>query len=696
MNDGEFIGEIPPEQRRLMELQARRRAERKRYRATPSGRAEHNRSKRNWRMNKRLDPPFVGVDGEGSEQAYLLLRAGDSYLHTGKPLTYRQCFDFLCDLPDNATYVAYFFDYDVTMMCRHMPEDRLQRLLAPHLRTGKGGQQLPIDIDGFEIDYRPGKEFKVRRKGAKKWRIVNDVGAFFQCSFVKALTAWGIGSKSQMEQVKTGKDMRSDFSEMTADVIAYNATECELLAALMSKFGAACRGIKYLPRKWQGPGELAAAMLAFHGAPRRKELDNIPLDLWEAGNKAYYGGRFETTAIGHLRAPLYAYDINSAYPDAIRSLPCLQHGEWKLSERVESELSLQFGSFKPARNILLGKAARPYLYGLPFRTGDAHIIYPGSGRGWYWSDEIQAATHQTFRPEIVWNFEKRCDCTPFDWIEKLYTARKEWESQSDNPTAANMGIALKLALNSLYGKMAQSVGNAPYANPLYASLITARTRGKLYRMVHALSGCESGEQACGHSVFYLATDGLFAATAPSNESGRLLGEWSHETVAEDLLLVQPGLYLGAAGIRMKTRGIPKTKVEAYASEFERAWQALLAGAQPDDPHAMVEIPFHQFLGLKQAVHFRRLRDAGSWTDLPRRYGFDWQSKREASLTELADGYMRTLPPKGIASRETLGYSKDIGRWLDENREWFEQKVWGEAQPDGATWSTDRDSFKIEW
>lgn len=693
---GDFLGEIPPEQRRLLELQERRRTERRAYRQTPAGRAERNRSKRLGRMNKRLEHPFVGVDGEGSEQAYLLLRAGDNYLHTGEPLSFEQCMDFLLEQSTDACYVAFFFDYDVTMMTRKLPGERLHRLLNPHLRT-KGGHTFPLDYEGYQIDYRPGKEFKVRREGDKKWLTINDVGSFFQCSFVRALTAWGIGSSQELEQVKAGKDMRSDFQSMTKEVISYNQTECRLLAQLMSKFAASCRGIKYLPRKWQGPGELAAAMLAFHDAPRRDSLPNIPLDLWEAANKSYYGGRFETTAIGILTAPLYAWDINSAYPDSIRSLPCLEHGLWTLTRSPETGLFLSFGSYRPHLGILFGGTPPPFLYGLPFRTPECHIIFPGAGKGWYWSHEIAAAIHQEFTPEIVWNYHKNCDCKPFDWVPELYVKRKEWESQGKHTTAGNMGIALKLALNSLYGKMAQSIGQAPYANPIYASLITSLTRSKLYDAVHILSECDRGK-SCGHSVYYLATDGLFTSTGPEGKalpSSGELGAWGVEKIDEDILLIQPGLYIGANQSRMKTRGIPKEKVEKYTQEFHRAWEKLSAReVQPNDAEAMVEIPFHQFLGVKQAVHFNRLSEAGTWQDLPRRYGFDWQSKREPNLTLVSGTHMRTLPPKGFARRETLGYGKHIGRWLEEHREWYESLVWTEAQPDEATFSASKSH--IEW
>lgn len=74
------------------------------------------------RRNPQLRKPFCGVDGEGgnfpSGHEYMLLRAGEFALETGKPLTSIECLGFLADLPKDRIYVAYFFDYDVTMIDR--------------------------------------------------------------------------------------------------------------------------------------------------------------------------------------------------------------------------------------------------------------------------------------------------------------------------------------------------------------------------------------------------------------------------------------------------------------------------------------------------------------------------------------------------------------------------------------------------
>lgn len=248
--------------------------------------------------------PFCGVDGEGSTFArheYMLLRAGEFVLNTGEALTPYECLYFLAMLPTGREYVSYFFDYDVTMMTRDMPEDTLYELMDRESRARKDGRGYrPVKWKGFEFDWLPRKEFKVRHPSIKSsWSVVSDVGTFFQCSFVAALRKWGIGSAEVVERIAEGKSQRANFGAMTPEIVEYNRLECDLLEDLMETFRRLCEQVGYVPRKWQGPGQMAIAMFEKHGIPKRADIqDRIPAAVWKLAQQAYYGGRFETTAVG--------------------------------------------------------------------------------------------------------------------------------------------------------------------------------------------------------------------------------------------------------------------------------------------------------------------------------------------------------------------------------------------------------------
>lgn len=255
--------------------------------------------------------PFVGVDGEGSSVSgrheYMMLGAGDRLLMTGQPLTWRDCFPFLAALPARRINVAYFFNYDTTMICRDLPQGVLTSLLDREVRElPEGRGHMPVRFAGWEFDWVPSKEFKVRRQayqGAPKnhWSVINDVGTFFQTSFLKALRTWGIGTDADLAAIESGKSQRGSFEDMTEEVLRYNALEISLLETLMETFRDVCTDVGYIPKRWQGPGNMAAAMFERHGVPRHTELPPIPRGVWRFAQAGYYGGRFEAPGFGWQR-----------------------------------------------------------------------------------------------------------------------------------------------------------------------------------------------------------------------------------------------------------------------------------------------------------------------------------------------------------------------------------------------------------
>lgn len=626
---------------------------------------------------------FAGVDGEGGNlpvhgdpsdmrHEYLLLRAGDQVLKTGKPLTALECLSFLADLPKDVIYVGYFFDYDVSMILRELPSERLSRLMNRAVRTSRGyNVPMPIEYLGFQFDYLPGKEFKVKREDEPRWTVISDVGSFFQCTFLSALTSWGVGNEEQLASIAASKADRGNFGELTEETIAYNELECDLLVQLMSKFRAVCQGAGYIPVKWQGPGNLAAAMFQKHGIPKKSEIIKTqPWDLWEAANNSYYGGRFETGYVGPVERPIHQWDINSAYPYSMTKLPCLRHGGWEFQYELPTDdsLFLAEGEFSPV------EGPRVSFYGFPVRRKNGSIHFPGSGNGYYWSPEIRASIHQRFRPRRVWRYRKNCECVPFSFIPEVYELRRRIGKTSK-------GMVLKLALNSLYGKLAQSIGGAPYANPIWASLITAYTRAHLQEVIHDPRTCGAGGP-CGKDVVMLATDGVFTIDDRPNiqyDPAKPLGGWDHELHEEGMVVIQPGLYFyGDKSVKPKTRGLPMVKVVEYRREFYETWEAV---HETGNLGLTVSVPIRSFIGVKLGTFRRKWDGIGQWQhDCPipktcpeqgnhihKSVSFDWSTKRDPAATMDSFNAVRTYPYRGRVDEPNFPYSKEIGAWRDELR-----------------------------
>src|SRR4029077_5832259 len=153
--------------------------------------------------------------------------------------------------------------------------------------------------------------------------------------------------------------------------------------------------------------------------------------------------------------PCVQFDINSAFPAAMLHLPCLVHGEWerRVGKRdIESdELSICFLRFKwkpEGKRFLFG--------GFPVRRKDGSIHFPFNGKGWYWSFEARSAIHQDVTIYDSWVYQKRCDCRPFDFLGQIYEERKALGK-------SGKGIVLKLVMNSMYGKLVQTIGSPRYS-----------------------------------------------------------------------------------------------------------------------------------------------------------------------------------------------------------------------------------------
>lgn len=589
---------------------------------------------------------FRGVDGEGGNVAeegtlfgtrhqYLSLRSGAELLETGRPLHWEECLSFLADQPAFHIDVAYFFDYDVTMIIRTMPKEKAYRLLNRHLRVAEGGAIMPVDIGDFEVDYLPHKEFKVRRHEQKRWTVISDVGQFFQSSFLTALEKWNIGTPEEREQIRRGKSMRADFAETTAETRAYNALECLLLEQLMTEFRAVCVELDYIPKKWQGPGYLASAMLDRHKVPKR---DDIPIlknhSFRSLAQAAYYGGRFETTAAGPVSSPVWQYDINSAYPHILRGLPCLLHGSWKQVRERPDHGDLYFAK------VAFTHDGGSYLYHLPYRLKNGNIRFPREGVGVYWSTELEAAeragTQFTF--DVGWVYESHCECRWFDFIDRVYALRKRMGKSAK-------GLVLKLALNSLYGKIAQSIGYAPWANPVWAGLITAGCRAMLIDAYSQQPG----------KCYMLATDGIFMGCPLDLPCSDQLGDWDATYHPDGMFIVQPGIYFISEDA--KTRGVERGRIQDMRPVFEAQWDKFLSSAGVDHT---VSVPVSNFITARQAIQRHKWHIAGKWERTTREISFDWSSKRKRGAAFLRDGVLRTIPYDGDQRTESVPYGRVIG------------------------------------
>lgn len=604
--------------------------------------------------------PFIGIDGEGGgvdelhRQNYQLLRAHDETgrqwlcLH-GRRLSTFQMLDGILSLPKGALLVGYFFGYDVTQILRDLPPDRLKDLFSE--KTNRRNRYTYWEC--FGIQYIPKQYFRVCRIDRNSCRVIkgtsktiNEVGGFFQKSFVEALKDWSIGDKDTVDIIAWNKDRREVFDKIGIIEADYCKKECTLLAQLMGKFRQTCLASNIVPRHWRGAGHLAARLHELHRTPTRKDRKRGKI-IDRLAETAYYGGRFEVTTIGKVGSTIWEYDINSAYPAAMLQLPCPIHGRWK---RFRSENELDPSSVYIS-DISFRHPYRSFLCGFPIRE-KARLYFPEMGQGIYWSPEINAA--RKIGAEVRINggyyYSRECSCQPFQWVNALYETRKQLGKQTE-------GYPIKLGLNGLYGKFAQRIGAAPWRDYVMAGLITSFTRAKL---IDAFSLSPS-------DILYIATDAIYSRRRLNLDIGDGLGQWE-ENKRNGIFIVQPGIYW-SEDTKPKTRGIPRSIIIENRDRFELAWGNWLEMGTPNDP-PIVPVFVNQFIGLRAALARNKPELAGAWlSDVRRSEGagsttglrsidFDWNNKRRPVGDYIHDDCMVTMPFPGRRTLRSETYNGD--------------------------------------
>lgn len=640
-------------------------AERKRYRRSDGFHALQARK----RVARHS---FLAIDGEGwtrGRHEYHMIVTSDPtrYLTSPEGLTTEQCLGFIADLPrqPGQNIVAFYFDYDVTMILRDMAlsdPDACSQLFDV-------GRDKPVWWRGFGIKYRPHKSFSVKRwtdDGNGQWVTIHDTGTFFQCTFVKALTKFNIADDETLTRIQGMKDQRATFTPEHMDgILRYSQEECRLLVSLMERVRdlAELAGLNASP--YEGPGGLASRALSrdYTIARHKATMDNMPQDVHDCAGLAMYGGRFETLAVGPIGhtppnpgiIPVYEYDLHSAYPFAMANLPCLVHGRWVRTRKADGVLNLTHIQFRDDRIEDWGLA-----YALPIRRKSGALQYPREGAGWYWQTEYEEVDTLDYTRDYCWSwFPSRCPSScrkPFYWIHDLFAQRERMEAQDEGS-----GICLKLALNTLYGKCAQTRPlPGRWLNFVYASLITSQTRKRMYGLYAGLPA---------RSGLMFATDAIFT-TAPL-ETSHGLGGLEHANTYNQLCIVQPGLYFDYDEWHFKTRGIPKRYIQSHGQGI---WAAAYAG---------VEYPINvtQFRGLRLGLHSRNPETIGQWIDTTRTIETRTPSKRDGELE--IDGIIWTKPtrntnPQGESvwrefsqTASVMGLFNDIDK-DDETEGWYDE------------------------
>lgn len=516
------------------------------------------RTKQRSRVRKqRTARPFLAWDGEGitrddgTHDYVLFMNSLGDYITDTNGLSFRRIARFVLDTAvanPGAIHVIYGGGYDWNMWLKTaegIADDDWS--LLRQLYDG----ERSVPVEQYRLTWRTGKTLHLSRSRRESVTMY-DVVSFFQTSFVRACDSYLGDRFVDRDLVADTKLLRGSFTESDLPhVIRYTTAELTNLVRLMNELRDRLEAVDMAPRRWDGPGAIAATLLRREGVDKALSKHNpnpMPDALQSAIRTAYAGGRFEMLKWGRTNQPVYEYDVNSAYPRALIDVPNLADGEWTHDESDDvAPFALYHVTFTGDRDAASA-------YPLFKRETGGRILYPREVTGWYWTPEYEAVREYVDnRPGSHLRVHSRyvyasTSPGPFRFIPELYAKRQALKAAGNG---AHVGI--KLGLNSLYGKLAQQSGwredepdrIPPFHELAWAGYTTSWCRARVFRAT--LSDPTS--------VVAFETDAVFTTRALKVPHGNGLGEWER-TVFRDLAYMQSGMYFGH---ELSGKGIDKTR-----------------------------------------------------------------------------------------------------------------------------------------
>jgi hypothetical protein len=651
---------------------------------------EHKPWHKGRRESKVGERIYIGVDTEGETHdnghhyttmiAYSDKTGEHSKVLRAEPGSYlssRDLLEFVASIPENCTPFSYSFGYDISKIVQDLPNELIYKLVRPHTREAYAQAFMgrkPVKWKGFRVNL-DNLRFTVGtwpEGGKKKQVAVWDMIRFCQCPFVAredadgkvgkrgALEMWNIGTQEERDIIRRMKTKRDKFTAEELDEIeSYTLLECRKMAELAEAIINAHKNLRTpsIPdglhlKRFDGPGSTVTALFRNWGLvdyfkELKAQFETYAPNLVFAIKCAYFGGRFENSRIGHVKHG-WNKDINSAYPYQICGLPCLLHGRWRKTKSIRHARTATIAIVQ--YRLKKHPANCKYWGPLPIRMEDGCICYPeASGGGWIYRDEFFTAFDSGLWPGLefaqAWVYERTCVCdNPLRHLAELYQERDRVGKETGE------GQVLKLGPNSCYGKMAQTVGEAPFQSWVYAGLITSGCR------TQALEALIAHEDP--RNLLAIATDGILTLEdvrlpdpkpTGAEKCKKPLGGWDSDEV-HNIFIIRPGM---SVGTKLKTRGVSAKVLAAVAdaimSEWDTNHNANVSILAPNET---------RFIGARQGVYFvprtreyRRRDEYGDWYTRPQTITLNPIPKRERALK---DG---TLILRNMAHVRSVPYYK---------------------------------------
>jgi len=536
-----------------------------------------------------------GFDTETLDGYCRLIACSDGsyiYLNNFDQNNLDQILSFLSK-PEYSETLNFFYniDFDAAAILKYLPVKNLKQLYSLSKTRYKE----------WTISYVPRKAFTIR-KGKSSCKYF-DLWQYYRKSLENAVQAYISKDlqKDPIDREKLGTDWKY-WQKNLPSIISY----CIKDARLTQELGDIMQEkLNALGLSFDSPfstGTISIRYFSqFYDFPRFK-----PTEWNRYAYLSYFGGRFEVTQKGYFDN-IVVQDIASAYPYQIANLIDINKGEWFKITDLDETADIAF------YRVVIDKTTDHSIQPLGFRQNGL-VFYPEMQNILHYltQDELLLALDNYDDIEITvidgWAFYASEPVYPFEKMREIFEERKK--IKESDPI---LQLVLKIIMNSKYGKAAEKVRKyvktdfskaddfvyvddyipvrttlqpGRIFNPVYASLITSRTRVMLV------------EQALKNPdhVVAMFTDSIFSTKKIVRESSEL-GGWEVECEGE-ALIIGSGVYT----VRNKNTGLLKTRLRGIHLDYDNI--DLFEVAEANKNKTAVELEWKKTIKPKEALLFK--------------------------------------------------------------------------------------------
>jgi hypothetical protein len=601
----------------------------------------------NRNVNSMAWRPTVGVDTETDDGDIFLLADSLGNKVEYPNVTFDSVAKFL--LRHEGKWLFFHnLSYDADCILRLLPESVLQ--------TYRKSRRMDFEFGDYRVTYVDKKQLTIRQ--GKHSVSCYDIAQYYDNKKLEVAYAENIG-KPLPEEYLQMKESRAEFDirfflRHKKAVTKYCVIDCVLAERLAGHWlDIFYRQFGFYPGRWVSAGYLAEKVIIHNGIDVPLFSD-IPYTVQELAWRCFYGGRFELLMKGHIGA-CWLYDINSAYPYALTLLPDLTDGRWVSGAIVRADASA--GYFHIRALVDHSVKVAPF----PFRTKNNRIVFPvGEFETFVTLEELRmVAGDPKIRYEILESQQfipaKNCSYPFRRFIEQQYALRLALKERKDP-----LERAIKVVLNSMYGKTAQRVNNVMgnLYNAAIASFITGHTRAQLYRFVK--------EHGLDRDVVAFATDSVAVRKEIPGLDSLRLGEMKLDNHAHDVVFLSNGFYRFRS--KWKQRGVGYDREKKVEIEHRDTRVG-------DDGQLYILVETTRTTHIKSGIWYNRLGSVGKIEKYEKKIGLNSDRKRDwlDDLESLNDTKRCDSAPININRYADILADKSEIEWEYEQEEKYEQE-----------------------